>query len=127
VLLFVIAGGGALGALARYGLWGWVQGHTGLTFPWGTLVVNLLGSLLIGLTMRLLEGFALAPEVRTFAIVGLLGSFTTFSTYSYETVALLREGDWRRAAFYALGSVVLGVCAVGLGLVGGDLLLRARG
>jgi CrcB protein len=126
VLLF-IAGGGALGALARYGVGGWVQSHAGFAFPWGTFAVNLAGSLLIGFAVRFLEGVAVTPEVRALVTVGFLGAFTTFSTYSYEALTLLRDGDWRRAAFYSLGSVLLGVVAVGVGMAGGELLLRARG
>lgn len=116
MILLYIALGGAVGALARYGLGGWVQGRTGFGFPLGTLVVNVLGCLLIGFALRYLEAVRLAPEVRALVGVGVLGAFTTFSTFGYETVALLEDGAWVRAAAYALGSLALGLTAVYLGM-----------
>ncbi len=125
--LVYVALGGALGALARYGISGWVYDRMGETFPWGTLVVNLVGCLALGLVIRWLQVSAVAPEVRPFATIGLLGAFTTFSTFSYETVALLQEGQWWRAGLYVGGSVALGLIAmlVGMGLV--TTLARAGG
>ena len=86
MMLLWIAFGGALGAVARYGLGGWVHSWMGMRFPWGTLVVNLAGSLLIGFLIRGLEGSAVAPEMRAVLTIGLLGAFTTFSAYTFETV-----------------------------------------
>lgn len=122
-----IAAGGAVGAVARYGLGGWVHERAGFAFPWGTLVVNVVGSLLIGFALQYLEASRLAPEVRALIAVGVLGAFTTFSTFSYETVSLLEAGAWGRAAAYAFGSVLLGVLAVyaGISLAGQLLHLRA--
>lgn len=119
-----VALGGALGAVARYGLAGWVHGWAGAALPWGTLVVNAGGSFLLGLTVRYLEFAFTAPELRAALTVGFLGAFTTFSTYSYETVALLQERAWGRAAAYAVGS--LGVCVlfVVAGLAAGRLLVQ---
>lgn len=126
MILLYIALGGAAGALARYGLGGWVQDRAGFGFPWGTLVVNVLGCLLIGFAMRYLEAVRLAPEVRALTAVGILGAFTTFSTFSYETVALIEDGAWGRAAGYALGSLILGIAAVWVGMSTSAYVLQAR-
>lgn len=126
MILLWVAVGGAAGALARYGVEGWIQERTGFGFPWGTLTVNLLGCLLIGFAVRYLEAVRLGPEVRVFVAVGLLGAFTTFSTYSYEAVALLEAGAWGRAAAYSVGSVVLGIVAVYAGISLSTFVLHAR-
>lgn len=114
-VLLAVASGGALGAVARYAATGWVQDLTGGFFPWGTFLVNAVGSLLLGFTLVWLQGTLVSAEARQFVTIGILGSFTTFSTFSYETLAMLRDGDWWRAGGYAAGSVVLGVAAVVLG------------
>ena len=119
--LFLIALAGALGALARYGLGGWVHGLGG-GFPWGTLVVNVLGSFLLGLAFRTLEALAASTEIRHALTIGFLGSFTTFSAFSFETVELAQAGEWGRAALYAGGSVLLGVAAAALGIVAAGAL-----
>jgi len=107
-----VALGGALGSLARWGLSGAVQRWTGAAFPWGTFAVNLVGSLLIGVVTALaLERALVPPPARLFLVTGVLGGFTTFSALSYETFALLRDGQWLAAAGYALGSLVAGVGA----------------
>lgn len=126
MLLVYIALGGAAGAVLRYGVGGWIHGWAGPGFPWGTFVVNVSGSFLIGLSFRWLESTAASPETRALVTIGLLGAFTTFSTYSYETVALLRDGEWGRGAAYALGSLVLGLLAVGAGLWTASWTLHAR-
>lgn len=127
ILLYIyIAIGGAAGALARYGLGGWIQDRAGFGFPWGTLVVNVLGCLLIGFALRYLEAVRITAEVRGLVTVGILGAFTTFSTFSYETVALLEDGAWGRALAYSLGSVALGIVAVYLGISVSRLLLHVR-
>ena len=127
MVLLWIALGGALGALARYGVSGWVHSWVGTDFPWGTFVVNATGSLLIGLLLRSLEGLPWGPDVRAFFAIGLLGAFTTFSTYSYETLALLEDGEWLRAGFYSLGSLAIGLLAVSAGLALAELALQGRG
>lgn len=114
--LVLIAAAGALGALARYGLGGWVQAR-GAGFPWGTLLVNVLGSFLLGFLFRTLEAMAATPEVRQALTVGFLGSFTTFSAFSFELVGLVQSGEWGRALLYATGSVLLGALAAAAGLV----------
>lgn len=108
----VVALGGALGAVSRYLLGSWIQAMSGGTFPWGTWTVNVLGSLLLGFAMVWLTETLASAELRLFVAMGFLGSFTTFSTFSFETVELIREGFWIRAGIYSLGSLVIGVLAV---------------
>ncbi len=95
----LVAIGGMLGAVSRYGLAGWISDATQGRFPYGTLAVNVIGSFVIGFFLTLaLERFSWSPELRVFFTVGFLGAFTTFSTFSYETVELLREGAYALAA-----------------------------
>ncbi len=124
--LLYIALGGAVGALARYGLAGWVHAQSGGTFPWGTFWVNLSGCFLLGLALGVLEATVAPPRVRELVAIGILGAFTTFSTFSWEAVALLRAGEWARAGGYLGGSVLLGLLGVlgGLALAGAFLRLR---
>ncbi|MBL6935406.1 MAG: fluoride efflux transporter CrcB [Alphaproteobacteria bacterium] len=121
-MIFAIAVGGAFGAVARYLVMIRAAHWLGLGFPYGTLMVNVAGSFLLGV---LIEGSALAwdvgQELRAFLVVGILGGFTTFSTLSLDFVALYERGQVITAAGYALGSVVLGVSA----LVAGMIALRA--
>lgn len=126
MLIYVMVGG-ALGAAARYGLGGWVQDWSGSTFPWGTLVVNVSGSFLIGLSVHLLEALPVSVEMRALVTIGLLGAFTTFSTFSYETLMLAREGLWGRALAYTFGSLVLGLVAVVAGYASAVWTLHVRG
>ncbi len=104
-----------MGALARYLLGGWIQAAAGGGLPWGTLVVNLSGSLAIGFVAVWLQSVVAAPAARELIVVGFLGSFTTFSAISLETLEMLRLGAWGRAAGYTLGSVTVGVLAAALG------------
>ncbi len=124
MLVLYIALGGALGAAVRYGLGNWIHSWAGTAFPWGTFAINALGSLLLGLTLRYLEGAAATPELRSLLTVGILGAFTTFSTFTYETIVLIQDGAWARAVFYALGSLVVGVLAIGGGLYLGTRVLH---
>ena len=113
----VVGSGGFLGALARYGLSGLVQRSLPLaTFPHGTLVVNLTGCLAIGMITGLAEARQLfGPEFRLFALIGLLGGFTTFSTFGYETFAMIRDEEYLRAAANVVLHVILGLALVWLG------------
>jgi len=112
----IVGTGGFLGAIARYGLSGLVHRFTGGLFPLGTLAVNLIGCFVIGGLMSLVEDRQmLAPSTRLFLGIGFLGSFTTFSTFSYETVALMRHGSMRLAALNVGVSVILGLVAVAAG------------
>jgi CrcB protein len=122
--LLVVAVGGALGAVSRYVTTGWVQDLSGDFFPWGTLAVNVLGSLALGFALVWLQASVASAEARQFVAIGFLGSFTTFSTFSYESVALLRDGDWWRAGGYVAGSVLICLAAVLLGMGAANALLR---
>ena len=116
-LLLFIAVGGAFGAVMRYAASSGVHALLGRGFPWGTLFVNVTGSLLIGLLgILLLERMNLGPEWRAAILVGVLGSFTTFSTFSLETLNLLEQGDWLSALSNVLLSVTLCLLAVWLGV-----------
>ncbi len=108
---------GAVGTLARYGLQGLVQERTGSSFPFGTLVVNLLGCFLLGGIMEYaLAHVTIPPEWRIGITTGFFGAFTTFSTFSWETTRMLEDGEWTRAGVYVLASVVGGLAAVILGI-----------
>jgi len=105
---------------------GWIHGLMGAAFPWGTFVVNVVGCFALGLLMPLLQASTATPEARAFMSVGLLGGFTTFSTFSFEAVALVRDGQWARASTYTFGSVGLGLAAAFAGLWVGTMLLQWR-
>ncbi len=116
--VLAIAGGGALGALLRYWVSNGVYLLTGRDFPYGTLVVNVLGSLLMGfLYIWLLERTLASAATRAFLVIGLLGAFTTFSTFSIETLNLMEAGQMGRALLNVLMSVVLCVGAAALGVM----------
>ncbi len=118
----LISLGAILGANARYLVSQWAAVRFGVNFPYGTLLVNVIGCFLIGLFYGLGESrITITPELRLFFAIGLLGGFTTFSTFGYETVALLRSGDLLLSLLNLLGSNLVGFVAVGLGL----LLARA--
>ena len=113
-----VALGSALGGAARFWASGAVAARFGETFPWGTLVVNVAGSFAIGLvaTLTAPDGRLLVgPHARQFVMLGVLGGFTTFSSFSLQTLALLRDGEWGRALANAVLSVVLCLVAVWLG------------
>ncbi len=114
--LALIAVGGSIGAVARYGLSLWLSSSVSPTFPIGTFVVNMLGSLVIGALFELSESTIVSPEWRGFLMIGLLGAFTTFSTFSLETVQLLRDSEPGLAALNVLGSVLLGIGGVYAGM-----------
>ncbi len=119
--------GGVLGANARYGVSLLATRLTAAGLPWGTLAVNLTGSLALGILYgwlaRRAEG-ALAENLRLFAGVGFLGAYTTFSTFALECHRLFETQAWVKGLAYAVGSVVLGIVAVGLGIALGDRLAR---
>jgi fluoride exporter len=127
MILLYLAAGGIAGTWARYGLGRWVQASAGDGFPWGTFVVNLIGSFLLGFLIRAMEGTSVSPETRALLTVGFCGAFTTFSTFTHETVVLLEQGAWARAAAYALGSLLLGLAALAAGLGTAGLLVPAKG
>ena len=108
---------GSIGTLARYGLQGVVQYRTGSTFPAGTLMVNLLGCFLMGgIGQYSFMHISIPADWRIGLTVGFFGAFTTFSTFSWETVHLLDDGDWMRALLYAGVSFLGGLFLVKLGM-----------
>jgi CrcB protein len=116
-VLFAIAGFGALGCLARHVVAGWVYNVLGRDFPYGTLVVNILGAFLIGLIMEFgTRSVLLSATLRTGLAVGFLGGFTTFSTFSYETLRLLEDGSFIVAAANVLVSVLFCLFFTWLGI-----------
>ena len=117
----LIAGGGAIGSVARYWMAGAIDSQHRSGFPWGTVLVNILGSFAIGLAAGL--ALALAAErpawsdgIRAFVMVGICGGFTTFSSFSLQTLALLRDGDLLRAGGHVLLSVLACLIATWAGL-----------
>jgi CrcB protein len=111
-MLLYVALGSAIGGVSRYLLGGLVQRMLDTTFPAGTLLVNVTGSFLLGAIIRYaLETPSLTPEVRAFLTIGVCGGYTTFSTFSYETMALLEDGEWARAGVYITASVILSLIA----------------
>ena len=108
--------GGAAGTAARYWLGGWIPQVLGSSFPWGTLLINGLGSCLIGGVMQVgMSTELLSPTLRVALAVGVLGGFTTYSTFSFETLRLLQEGSWGLALLYVSATVLgcLLACALG--------------
>jgi len=117
---FWVALGGALGSVARFWASGAIAQRFGESFPWGTLVINVTGSFVIGLLAAVTgtDGRWLsAPSGRQFLVVGILGGYTTFSAFSLQTLNLARDGEWLRAGLNVLGSVTLCLVAVWLGHV----------
>jgi CrcB protein len=116
--IFLIGIGGFLGAISRYGVALWIGQRWGRSFPFGTFVINVSGSFLIGLFMSLLtERFMVNPQWRLMLVVGFLGAYTTFSTFEYETSALLKDSEWLIAGFNVVLSVFAGFIALKLGEV----------
>jgi CrcB protein len=108
--------GAGTGGLLRYWLDGWVQNWWGPTFPMGTLVVNISGCLAAGFLVSLWTGPMLVrDDLRAAILIGLLGGYTTFSTFGRETWALIHDGQWCRAGVYVLGTVILSLAAVWAG------------
>jgi CrcB protein len=116
--------GGFLGANARYALGMWVVGRLGSGFPFQTLIINVSGSFAIGVLLVLLtERLVVDPAWRLLLVVGFLGGYTTFSSYTFEALALVEAGEWLAALGYVVGSNGLGLLATALGM----LLARALG
>ncbi len=115
--LLLVALGGAFGSVARYALSTFVLRASGTLFPLGTFAVNLLGCLVFGVIAGTAEQrVALTPASRAFLLVGVLGGFTTFSSYAFESFALLRDGQFLPAAVNIVGQVVAGLAGVWLGV-----------
>ena len=115
-MLWYIAAGSAIGGMSRYLVGGVVQRMLDTTFPAGTLLINVTGSFLLGAILRYgVETPTLTPELRAFLTLGFCGGYTTFSTFSYETMALLKDSEWGRAEIYIGLSVLLSLAATFLG------------
>jgi CrcB protein len=119
-----VALGGAVGATARYGVAQWAGQRWGTLFPWGTLIVNVTGSLAIGVLLSVLLARDADPALRLLLVTGFLGGYTTFSAFSAETLALVEARRWDVAALYVTGSVALGLVACALGLALGRFVSR---
>jgi fluoride exporter len=120
--ILAIAAGGALGALMRHGLNTGITHFAGTGFPWGILVINVLGSFILGVFVAAFAHFwGPSQTVRAFLVVGMLGAFTTFSTFSMDSVLLIERSAYGAAAFYVIASVSLAVA----GFMGGMILVRS--
>jgi fluoride exporter len=127
LIVIAVAAGAALGGVARYGLGGVVDRSIGESFPWGTLLVNVVGSFLIGLVATVTgpDGRLLvSPVARQFWTVGVFGGFTTFSSFSLQTLSLAQDGEWTRAGANAGLSLVACLAAVWLGASLGAVVNR---
>jgi CrcB protein len=124
-MLLYVAAGGLVGTVARYFLQGWVQASSRTSaFPAGTLTVNIAGSLALGFLIRYATGSTvLSPEMRAALTIGFCGAFTTMSTFSYESVALLGDGEYLQAALYMGGTIAGCVLAVVAGTLLAERLL----
>jgi CrcB protein len=118
--------GGAAGTGARYLLSGWLLRTAGPGFPWGTLAVNVIGSFLLGLIMQVaLATDLLSPTLRLTLTTGVMGGFTTYSAFNYETLQYLQQNDWRLASLNLVVTVVVCLAAGSLGLVTGRMMAGA--
>ena len=122
VKVLLLLSGGALGTLARYSVSGWVHRFFESSFPYGTLAVNLIGSFIIGLLWGLVETSTLSSNTRSFVFIGILGGFTTFSSYSLETLNLFRDGEIKLALANILANNILGLVLVFIGFIAAKAL-----
>jgi CrcB protein len=120
--LWLIGLGGGLGSVLRYLVSRVVQTRMGLVFPYGTLVVNVLGCFVIGIVLGFAARSRVGSEWHVFLATGLCGGFTTFSTFSLETVTLLRDGHTQQALYYVAVSLIAGLLATVAGLAASKLL-----
>ncbi len=126
-LLWYVALGSAVGGASRYALSMFIQQRASSTFPIGTLIVNVTGSLVLGFVLRYALGSpSVSAEVRALLTTGFCGGYTTFSTFSYDAMTLIEDGDYRRAAIYIGASVVVSLIAPFLGIAAAGQLLAAR-
>ena len=120
-ILLVVFGGA--GTLARYGLDGWIQYRAGASFPFGILTINVLGCFLLGVIGQFgLNHLSMPPDLRIGLTTGLMGGFTTFSTFGWDSVRMLESGEWLRALVYIGASVLGGLAAMIFGMRTGNLL-----
>lgn len=115
--VFAIAGGGAIGAVMRYGINHWITQMTSSDFPFGIMICNILGSFIMGVMVASFSHFWDAPQsIKLFFMTGILGAFTTFSAFSLDTIKLIENGLITQAAIYVIGSVLLAIIGLALGL-----------
>jgi CrcB protein len=125
-LIWYVAIGSAAGGASRFALSNFIQQRSG-AFPLGTLLINITGSLLLGFLMRYALGStSVSAETRALLTTGFCGGYTTFSTFSYETIKLIEDGDYRRATIYVVASVVVSLVATVLGMMAAGELLAVR-
>lgn len=119
----LVALGGGLGSMARYLVGGWFAARLGSGFPYGTFVINVTGSFIIGFFLAFAEDRVwLGPNWRLFFAIGVVGGYTTFSTFEYESIRLLQDGEMLAGAFYMVGSVVSGALGAIVGIALGSRL-----
>ena len=126
MIYLLIAVGGAAGSVLRYVVGRVVQGASASGFPIGTMVVNVTGCFLIGVLVRQLMNVQTSPEIRALLVVGFCGGFTTFSTFSAETIGLIEGGEYGRAATYVILSVALCLGATFAGMATMQLVGSAK-
>jgi CrcB protein len=122
--LLLIASGGALGALARFGISKFIGKIIGGAFPWGTLTANFIGLFIIGVLFEFFERSILPQSMRYLITIGFLGALTTFSTYGLETLLLMKNGHIRMAIFNILLSNIGGLICVGAGMLLSRFLIK---
>lgn len=115
--IFLVGSGGFIGANVRYWLGGFIQTRLSSSFPWQTMIVNITGSLVIGLFLGLLLGVRWGDNWRLFVAIGVLGGYTTYSSFAYEAIILLGNRQYGSALFYIEGTALFTVFAAWLGLV----------
>ena len=114
----LIAAGGALGSVARYWIGSTIGSRMGSRFPYGTFVINLTACIIVGFSLTYLgKRLELSPAWRYLIPIGFIGSYSTFSTYEWETLSTIRAGAFALAALYAVGSLLIGLAATWLGTV----------
>jgi CrcB protein len=127
VLIAAVGIGSAIGGIARFLLGALIQRWAGSTFPFGTLVINITGSILLGFLIRYaLATPTISPTMRAMLTTGFCGGYTTFSTFTYETATLFEEADYRRAFTYVLLSVCVALAGIFLGFSGARALVAFR-
>ena len=121
--LILVAAGGALGALARYGVVLTVHRVLPATFPWGTFVVNCSGAFAIGLVFHLVDRSLVPSDVRSLVMIGFIGAYTTFSSFGLETIQLLRDGETVLAMVNVLATNILGIAFIAAGILSARFLV----
>ena len=122
--IIILAAGGAIGTVLRYSVSGLTHRAVSGMFPWGTLAVNLTGSFLIGVLWGIFEVQNISSNIRTFLFVGILGGFTTFSTFALESLNLMRDGEMKFAFSNVLASNILGILLVFAGFIASKYIIN---